>query len=159
MTAVTCGRPPTGDPAHALAVRRGETNGFTLLEVLIAFIIAALAVTALLQGAAAGLQNARVAAHTQEASARAQSRLAALSARLQPGEQSGDDGGGFLWRTVVQPGLAVTVPRPATRLGPQGVDRTVLYAVTVAVSWSSDGSPRQVVLQTQRLGIAPADPP
>ena len=132
-------------------------NGFTLLEVLVAFIIAAMAVAALLQGAAGGLQSARVAAHYQEAVARAQSRLAALSASIQPGQQGGDDGGGFLWRTDVQAGPAVVVPRPATQLGPQGTDRTVLYAVTVAVSWQMDGGSRQVALSTQRLGPAPPE--
>lgn len=141
------------------AIHGADSGGFTLLEVLVAFIIAALALAALLQGAAGGLQNARVAAHTQEAVARAQSRLATLSATLQPGELSGDDGGGFLWRTVVQPGPAVVVPRPATQLGQQAVDRTVLYAVAVAVSWRSDGGQRQVVLETQRLGLAPPEPP
>ena len=144
---------------------RHQTKGFTLLEVLVAFIIAALAVVALLQAAAGGLQNARVAAHTQEAVARAQSRLAALSASIQPGEQSGDDGGGFLWRVSIQAGAAVAMPgraRASALLDPplsQGMDRTVLYAVTVALSWQLDGNPRQVVLATQRLGLAPPEPP
>ena len=135
------------------AFGRGGSAGFTLLEVLVAFIIAALAVGALLEGAAGGLRNARVAAHTQEAVARAQSRLAAVSAALQAGEQSGDDGGGFLWRASVVPGAAVVVPRQ------QGAERTVLYAVTVVVSWRLDGGSRQVVLGTQRLGLAPLEPP
>ncbi len=156
---------PRSRPRPAAAAP--DEGGFTLLEVLIAFVIAALAVGALLQGAAGGLQNARVASHTQEAVARAQSRLAALSASLQPGEQGGDDGGGFLWRVSVQPGPAIAVPRPAaasppgTQRGapPGDRDRTILYAVTVALSWQSDGAPRRVVLATQRLGIAPPEPP
>ena len=136
----------------------GGADGFTLLEVLVAFIIAALALAALFQGAAGGLQSARVASHYQEAVARAQSRLAALSTSIQPGVQGGDDGGGFLWQTTVQAGPAVVVPRPATRLGQQDVDRTVLYAVTVVLSWQMDGGVRQVALSTQRLGLAPPEP-
>lgn len=132
--------------------------GFTLLEVLVAFIIAALALAALFKGASGGLQSARIAAHYQEAVSRAQSRLAALSASIQPGRQSGDDGGGFLWHTTVEAGPAVVVPRPTTRLGRQDVDRSVLYAVTVVLSWQMDGGVRQVVLSTQRLGLAPPEP-
>ncbi len=145
-------------------------RGFTLLEVVVAFLIAALALAALLQGSTGGLQNARTAAHYGEAIARAQSRLAALSATLQPGEQSGDDGGGFTWRVVVRPGPSVAVPRPpaAPRPGtalpvnrqPNGaVDRTVLYDVSVAITWRTDGAARQVALSTRRLGLAPPEPP
>ena len=131
--------------------------GFTLLEVLVAFVIMALAVAALLQGAGAGLRNTRVSAHTQEAVARAQSRLAAVGpgpmATLPTGEQSGDDGGGYLWRTRVDAGPSVAVPQAT------GVERVVLYAVTVAISWRMDGDARQVTLATQRLGLAPPEPP
>jgi general secretion pathway protein I len=153
-------------PAQAAAA--GRQRGFTLLEVLVAFIIAALALAALLQGSAAGLQNARVAAHYQEAIARARSRLAALTADMRGGEQSGDDGGGFTYRVAIQPGPSVAVARPPPLPRPgapsanppnPAADRTVLYDVTVAIGWNSDGSPRQVALSTRRLGLAPPEPP
>ncbi len=145
-------------------------RGFTLLEVLVAFIIAALALAALLQGSSGGLQNARIAAHYQEAIARAQSRLAALTASLQPGEQTGDDGGGYTWRVAIRPGPSIAVPRPPTAPRPGtppaanrppggALDRTVLYDITVAITWRTDGAARQVALSTRRLGLAPPESP
>ena len=132
---------------QAAAGRR--QRGFTLLEVLIAFIIAALALAALLQGSAGGLQNARIAAHYEEAIARARSRLAALTAERQGGEQSGDDGGGFRWRQRV-------APAGDTLLAGPGAARPVLLDVSVAVSWRLDGRAREVVLRTQRLALLPS---
>ena len=127
-------------------------HGFTLLEVLVAFIIAALAVGALLRGSVGGLQATRVAAHEQEALSRARSRLAVLDAALQPGDQSGDDGGGFAWRVRVEPLDMAPPVRP-------GAARAVLYGVSVGVTWSLDGAARSITLDTQRLGQAPAPPP
>ena|SRR5690349_22544381 len=52
-----------------------STAGFTLLEVLIAFIIAALAISEVLQAVGISLESSRAAAHYQEAVSRARSRL------------------------------------------------------------------------------------
>ena len=132
-------------------------SGFTLLEVLVAFIIAAAAVGALLQGAGTGLAAARVAAHYNEALSLARSRMAALSvAPPSPGEQAGSEPGGFAWRSTVLP-AAVTPRAPAGST--EAVRRAALYMLTVSVSWTGDGAPRQVVLTTQRLADAPAAPP
>ncbi len=133
-----------------------DERGFTLLEVMVAFIIAALALGALTQGASAGLQSARVAAHYQEALSRARSRMAALETSLQPGEQRGDDGGGFTWRVLVQPRATAGAPRPND---PPRPGRAVLCAVLVEIAWRMDGGSRTVSLTSQRLGAAPPQPP
>ncbi len=130
--------------------------GFTLLEALIAFVIAAMALGALTQGAAGGLLSARVSAHTQEALSRARSRMAALNGRLAPGEQGGDDGGGYRWRVAVAPVATSGPPQPND---PPQAGRAVLYAVTVVVSWRMDGAERAVSLSSQRLGAAAPEPP
>ena len=133
-------------------------EGFTLLETLVAFVIAALALVALYQGAGAGIRSAQVATHTESALSRARSRLAGFNdpALLRPGHQGGDDGGGFAWQTdVVQTSSAPFANADPAARGPQ----LVLYAVRATVSWTTDGGERTVSLATARLGTsAPAAP-
>lgn len=57
----------------------------------------------------AGLQSAGMAGHSEEAVARARSRLAALGAGLSPGDTRGDDGGLYRWRLRVAPIAAARV--------------------------------------------------
>ena len=118
-------------------------TGFTLLETLVAFAIAAIAVTALTAAVAGGLRSTRAASVTEQAISRAQSRLDAASL-ASPGERSGDDGGGFRWRETV---------RPAGRSG-----TAVLYDVTVEITWSIDG-PHRLALHSFRVAAAPKQPP
>jgi general secretion pathway protein I len=121
-------------------MRAERQAGFTLLEALVAFAIAGLALAALLQGGLLGLRLTHLAARTEEALARAQSRLAALEGRpIVPGDQRGNDGGGFTWRL---------------RVVPEGsAGGMTLYAVTVAVGWNDGEAAREVRLETKRLGF------
>lgn len=147
-------------------------RGFTLLEVLVAFIIAALALGVLFQGALGGLRSVRVAGHYQEALSRARSHLATLDrgGPLVAGEQTGDDGSGFHWRMRIAPLATAAVAAAAAPALPGAVasdpdaagpsaPRAALYAVRVAVSWTSDGGAREVVLDSERVGPAPPRAP
>ncbi len=165
---------------HTLSVAGGQTvrpfahtnqpllreSGFTLLEVLVAFIIAAVALTSLYQGALAALNTSRIAGRYQEATAIARSRLEATGRGAPPvlGEAQGDDGD-FHWRVRVSALAKAGPPRnlpPASVASLQGA-RTqsvaTLYGVTVAVSWHEAGrgseldrAPRVVRLDSERLG-------
>ena len=135
------------------SARRGE-RGFTLLEVLVAFIVAALALAALYQGALGGLLASRTAGKVQEAVSRARSRLAALGGGpVVAGEQAGDDGGGFGWRVRVAPTGTVPVARGDAAEMARG-PHAALYAVTVWITWR-DGVGREVRLDTQTVDTAP----
>jgi general secretion pathway protein I len=137
-----------------------DERGFTLLEVLVAFVIAALALGLLYEGALGGLVATRVAGQVEEATSRARSHLAVVGhgTAISPGDTQGDDGGGYRWRlsirrTATAPaarGDAVTVAR-----GPHAA----LYAVTVRISWEGDGGVREVRLDSERVGLAPPAPP
>ena len=122
--------------ARAERQGRGGEGGFTLLEVLVAFVILALASVLLYRGALGGAAASATAARYQEAVVRAQSRLASLGTltALQSKSLSGDDGGGFHWQ--------VTIARQGSA-GSLG-----LYAVRVVERFGD----RSVVLVTERLG-------
>jgi general secretion pathway protein I len=122
-----------------------DEQGFTLLEVLVAFVIASIALAVLFHGTLGGLRTAQVAGRYEEAVMRAQSHLAALTAgSLTPGDRQGEDGNGFHWRVRINPvGLAGS---------------SALYAVYVSISWI-DGSLRSVQLDSERIGLAPKKAP
>ena len=131
-------------------------GGFTLLEVLVAFLIAALALGVLFNTALSGTATVRNAGLYDTALAIAQSRLA-MAGRFVAGESvaEGEDGP-FRWRVRVDR-LADSGPAPAAPIAlarQAGQVRAVLYRVTANVGWRSEGHGREVQLQTERLGFA-----
>ena len=127
---------------------RPRQAGFTLLEVMVAFVIAAFALAALYRGALGGLLSTRVSTQYEEATARAKSRVAAMGrgSALTPGEQLGDDGGGFSFRTRIVAIGALTAPDAAR------VPVLTLYAIRVGISWNDGQAARSVQLESKRLG-------
>jgi general secretion pathway protein I len=125
-------------------------RGFTLLEVLVAFAIAALALIALYSAVLDGLRNTFVAGHMEQAIALARSRLAAVGSALPltAGDRGGDDGRGFHWQVRIR--NAGMAPAGRTDAGQMSrVPQVTLYAVSVIVSWTREGA-RQVRLDTAR---------
>jgi general secretion pathway protein I len=124
-------------------------KGFTLLEVIIALIIAGIAAGALFEAVGAGLHETQTASMYDQAIVRAKSRLAAAArgTKLVAGTHSGDDGGGFRWQlrvapvasALVEPGAAASIP-------------VVLYGVSVAISWNDGSTRRDVRLDTEQVG-------
>jgi general secretion pathway protein I len=133
--------------ADRRASGRANSSGFTLIEVVVALAIAALGLGALMAAAGSGLENARLADQFIEATRRAQSRLVQVGATmpLEPGEQSGDDGGGFSWRLRISP-VAFHAATPQS-----GQQPLTLYNVEVTIGWLSGRTTRTVSLQSQRV--------
>ena len=147
-----------GKMGDMAARRSAGEHGFTLLEVLVAFAIAAPALILLFGQGATSVGAARSSAMYAEAISRAKSRLEAFSERsLQPGETNGDDGGGFRWRTSVVPLRTVPARHRPPRATPYATG-TTLFAVTVELTWPGSGA-RAVTLETRRLGPAIAGGP
>lgn len=125
-------------------------GGFTLIEVLIAFVIAAMAVVALAHGTTGAVTSSRVAGRYDEAVARAKSHLAALSASpLIDSDRQGDEQGGYHWHARVAP--AGTVHAGSQFKAVQGKAIT-LYRITVTISWTEGGRTRAIRLDSARLG-------
>jgi general secretion pathway protein I len=130
-------------------------RGFTLLEMIIALMIAGLAAVALFEAAGSGLGETKTAAMYDQAIVRAKSRLAAAThgTKLVTGDWRGDDGGGFRWRLHVAPVASASL-RPIGLIGPRARASVpiVLYAVSVWIGWTDGGSERAVRLDTEQVG-------
>ena len=129
-----------------------RSGGFTLLEVVVALAIAAVALVGLFQAGTGGLLAVDTAARAQEAVQRAQSHLAAVGrdAALVQGDFTDDDGGGYRWRLRVRP----VATRQVLAVGGNANAIETLFDVEVAISWPGPRGDRSVVLKTLRLGTA-----
>ena len=141
-----------------------DARGFTLLEVLVAFVIAALALGVMFQVSGDALTASQRAARYEEALVRARSHLAMATdgGSLMPGNWDGDDGGGYRWHIHVVPvaGAATTAATPTATPAATPTGRPtpllVLYAVSVWVTWTEGDKTRQVRLDTEQIGQAVA---
>ncbi len=149
-------RPRTAEEHRArCASVRATQRGFTLLEVLIALVIAGLALGVLFNAGLTGLLATQAASQDEQAIARARSHLtlAAHASPLVAGDWQGDDGGGFAWHLRVTPTASTTV-QPAYAVASRGSSSfpLTLYAVTVWISWADRGNRREVRLDTEQIG-------
>jgi general secretion pathway protein I len=132
-------------------MRAERQSGFSLLEVLVAFVLLSTVVTLLLQVFAGGLRNLKVADEYSVAVVLAESRIAEVGrvVPLEPGD-TGGEWKGFRWRTSIQefevPELAPGVSGPPP-----------LFSVSVTVSWGEGRAARSFRLDTLRAGLSPGE--
>ncbi|MGZ5058329.1 MAG: type IV pilus modification PilV family protein [Methylobacter sp.] len=123
-------------------------HGFSLLEILIAFSILALALGILLRIFSAGINTAGVAEEYTAAVQIAESVMAQTSAEgvLKPSEANGVENGKYHWQVSVSPFQFMAENLDVTTIA------AVLFKVKVVVSWG-DGKAddRQVELITLKL--------
>ncbi len=147
--------PPAHPPRVHCRLRR--QHGFTLLEVMIAFVIAALALGVLYGAGVDALRGARAASRYEQAIARARSHLA-LAVHASPlvaGDWQGDDGSGFTWYLSVTP-LASTAVRPVNAVSLRAMSSfpVTLCALSVRIVWREGGASREVRLDTEQIAQA-----
>jgi general secretion pathway protein I len=135
--------------------RASAEHGFALLEVLVAFIIAAVALSLLSNAALSGLRTSHISSRYEQAISRARSHLA-MAVHADPlvdGDWHGDDGGGFGWDLQVAPVESTTI-RPVNTLTQRGssIFPLTLHAVNVQVTWREGAGTRKVRLETQQIG-------
>lgn len=116
-------------------------RGFSLLEVLVAFVILALSLGVLMRIFSGGLGNIGAAEQYSRAVAIAESKLAAIGveAPLTEGEDAGRDANGYAWRTAVQRHEGGSPPIEGVLLPIE------LYRVEVTVTWDETASRPRVL--------------
>lgn len=124
--------------------------GFSLIEMLVALALLAVA-AGLVQAALTGGWRGMIAAENDAAAiAIAQSRLATAGKEvpLEAGPREGEAPGGYHWRLTA-------VPKPA----PAGLDEALGYWTTAEVTWREAGRvlPRRVSLTTLKIRRAGED--
>ena len=139
-----------GPPSARLCQGRPAERGFTLIEVLVAFVIAAMAVAAVVHVSTAAVAASRAAGQYDEAVARAQSHLATYSALpLVAGDRQGDEADGFHWHVRI---VAAETAQPASQFRSIPAGSITLYRISVTISWREGGRSRAVRLDSAQLG-------
>ena len=128
---------------------RARQRGFTLLEVIVAFMLLALALTLLLGTLSGAAKQVRWSADAARAGLHAQSLLDATGwdAPLAPGERTGEfDGGRYRWTLDVSPYQdAGRAPQPQQPGAPR------LLRLDLDVRWGQDDPRQRLHVQTLRL--------
>lgn len=137
--------PSTGSPAGLRPARwRDDEAGFTLLETVVAFSIAALLMTGVFELLSRDMQAVAQADDRTRAVLAAEAMLeaAGIAAPLHAGTTTGRIDGRFTWTRRVAP--VQQVPGDGTALA--------LYRVSLAVSWHSNGRQRSIELEGLKPG-------
>lgn len=123
--------------------------GFSLIEVLVAFVILALTLSVIMRIFSGGLRNVVLAEDYSRAALLAESRLAELSVQPLEGEAGGEFDGKYRWRSMVRP-WADDVGVPSVELPVR------LMEIEVKVAWGEEsGGLREIGLRTLQLVSVP----
>ena len=124
-----------------------SSDGFSLLEVLVAFAILALSLGVLMQLFSGGVRNTLVSDGYSRAVELAESTLALAGTEipLETGSHGGEEKG-LSWQLDIQPWLPEELLAP-----PENIEA---FHVSVRVTWSDSDRDRSVTLDTLRLARA-----
>jgi general secretion pathway protein I len=134
---------------------RARIAGFSLIEVLVAFVIVALVGTALFRLFGGALNNASAAEDYSRAVLLAESRMASIAVESTPlregaSDQGHSDDGKYTWVTRVEPYVGPGTTADQQQLGQAAAVR--LLRITTTVSWPGTlGQDRSLALATVRL--------
>ncbi len=136
-------------PCHMRSA--GNQQGFSLLEVLVAFTILALTLGVLTQVFSRALNTAALSSNYGRATALAEAGLAlvGIDIPLEPGTRAGETDDGLQWQVQV-------TPYPAGDLLPGDLPLPA-YVITSEVAWETARGNRRVSLFTLRLGDVPPE--
>lgn len=135
------------------ASRPARSRGYTLLEVIVAFALLAMALTLLLGTLSGAARQVRWSSDAGRAAMYAQSLIdqVGVGQALKPGQRSGDfEQGRYRWTLGIQPWRD---PAPAST---QPIDPNALrlMEVQLAVEWGDGGPGRRLLLRSLRSAPA-----
>lgn len=125
-------------------------RGYTLIEVLVAFAVLALALALLLGTLSGATRQVRWAEDAGRAALHAQSLVAQVGVgeALAPGSRSGElDAGRYRWTLVVEPWSDPLLPPPPP-VDPSG---TRMMALRLTVEWGGGGPRERLQVESLRL--------
>lgn len=148
-------RPPA--PGLRSPIPPRNQRGYTLIEVIVAFALLALALTLLLGTLSGAVRQVRWSGDAGRAALHAQSLMDTIGVgqALLPVQRNGQfDGGRYRWSLTVAP-WDEPVP-PSAPVVPRAPSLHRLYEIALSVQWGSGGPRERLELRTLRL--APVQP-
>jgi general secretion pathway protein I len=136
------------DGLHVSAARPSSMRGYTLIEVIVAFALLALALTLLLGSLSSAARQVHWADGAGRATLYAQSLLdqAGVGAPLSAGSRSGDfEDGRYHWTLDVHPYVEAGAIKPATT-----ADGAQLFEIGLQIEWGPQAA-QHLQMQTLRL--------
>ena len=126
-----------------------RAKGFSLIELLAAFVVFAIGFGVMMQMTSSALRNARVGAELTEAALWAQSRIdvAGIDAPLVPGSKTGEFDRKYRWEMNVK---EWEPPADAAQLGIEVSNMLKLYQIELIVRWGDRARERQARFVTLR---------
>ena len=121
-------------------------RGFSLIEILVAFMILAMSLSVIFRIFSGGLRNVALSEDYARAVLVAESQLSAIgiSEPLEPGMTSGEWGERFRWERVVEDYSPWEQPKELS-------SPLLAYRITVNVDWEHAGRSREISLSSVRL--------
>lgn len=136
---------------HHSSCMPGKAGGFSLLEVLVAFVILAMAMGTVMQVFSGGLRNVGLSREYVQAVNLAKNQLSAVGVQipLVPGVVTGEYENLYHWTLSMQ---AMEEAAPAQGPGFKGPSNFGLMQLQLVVEWmESGGKPRSITLDSARL--------
>jgi len=135
-------------------VRGARQRGYTLLEVIVAFALLAMALTLLLGSLSGAAKQVRWSSDAGRAALYAQSLMdqVGVGQPVRPGQRSGEfENGRYRWTLGIAPWRDAQLPPSNQPIDPNAMR---LFEVQLAVEWGEGGGGRRLLLRTLRSGNA-----
>lgn len=143
---------------HTVTISRGRSRGFTLLEVLLAFVVFALSFAVVLEVLAGSMRSTARARNQSEVALLAQSLVDMVGTEipLREGSLDGEAVGGYQWTMTIS--TYVPQAEDVRTLELAELSGTLLYWLDLEVRWGMERRPQKAHFETIRSQLADFQP-